>query len=53
LPEVKEGALIGNILEQSMYYATSLARVGLDFRGTAPLLSSPQAALPLKCRLVA
>ncbi|ELR22393.1 golgi family protein, putative [Acanthamoeba castellanii str. Neff] len=33
LPEVKEGALVGNILEQSMYYATSLARVGLDFRG--------------------
>jgi len=30
---VNEGALVGNILEQSMYYATSLARVGLDFRG--------------------
>lgn len=33
LPELKEGVLIGNILEQSMYYATSLARVGLDFGG--------------------
>jgi len=33
LPGVNEGALVGNILEQSMYYATSLARVGLDFRG--------------------
>eukprot|EP01104_Vermistella_antarctica_P014689 TRINITY_DN4675_c0_g2_i1.p1 TRINITY_DN4675_c0_g2~~TRINITY_DN4675_c0_g2_i1.p1 ORF type:complete len:644 (-),score=165.62 TRINITY_DN4675_c0_g2_i1:780-2711(-) len=38
LPCVSEGAAIGNILDQCMYYGMSLGRVGVDFRGLLPPL---------------
>ena len=33
LPQIEEGAAIGRLLDQSMSYGASLARVGVDVRG--------------------
>jgi hypothetical protein len=34
LPQIEEGAAIGRLLDQCMSYGASLARVGVDVRGT-------------------
>ena len=33
LPEIKEGQNLSNLIEQSMWYGSSLGRLGCDFRG--------------------
>jgi conserved oligomeric Golgi complex subunit 8 len=38
LPKIGEGAQLNSLLDQSMYFAMSLGRVGADFRGLLPPL---------------
>jgi hypothetical protein len=45
LPEIKEGAMLANILDQCMYYGVSLGRVGVDFRGINPITISKRRLL--------